>query len=1506
MYSPKYIIVLFCFILRVGAQNEFKKWYFGQYAGLDFMTNPPTILTGSMSTNEGCASIADAAGNLVMYTDGSTIYNKLHNTMANGTGLTGNSSTSQSGIIVKQPGNTNLYYVFSLGASGTGTLAYSIVDISLASGNGSVTVKNFTLRTSCAEKLTAARNCNGTDYWILAHDFNSSNFAAFELDATGVNTIAVVSLAGATYTGIGFVGNLKLSPNGKKLAAATQGGVGIQLFDFDASTGQVTNAVTLISGISAYGVEFSPDGTKLYGTQETGFNGFYQWDLCAGSNTAVIASVYTQSVQSQLAGMQLATDGKIYIARYGASTLAVIANPNVSGSGCNFIYNGQSVAPNLCRYNMPNFVTSGFKPPPPPFSFTVSNGYGCQAAAFTATTANSFTMQGCAATGYSLVSYLWMFGDPASGAQNTSTLFNPSHAFTTLGTYTVSLIRYYSCGGGSDTVKAAVNINQPCISVTSTSITCSTLGSATVAATGGVGPYSYTWMPGAQTTSVATGLSPGSYTITVHDFGNNFTYTAQTIFTSLIPLTGFLSNQTFLECFGAATGTASYGGVSGGSSTQYYQWSNGINTYSSTLPYINTLSAGLWSATVTDAVTGCKINDVFLVLQPTAQTVNIAASSPTGCAGSSITFTATSSGGTTPGYNYSWSNCNTNTCSVSETVAATYVYSVTSTDANNCGQQQTVSVLFVPNPVVAATSISICPFQTGTITASGATNYTWSLNGNILGTGGQLAVSPTVQTTYSVTGEALACSSAATVTVSIKPVPVVSITGNATVCAMQPLSLIASGGVTYSWSGPSAFTGSASQMLINATASNHAGIYNVIVTAANSCTAAVSETVAIKPLPVLNLSSSGSSVCLNTSTVTLYAAGTGTLYSWSPAAGLSSTNAGTTNSSPLSATVYSVVSFLNGCSATGTLTVAVVPPPSLSISLSSPSLCAQAFNGSANTVTLIASGASTYTLETPPQLSSTNGPPVSNITTQPPYVAGPATATLRGSNGVCTVASTVSILIVSNPAVSIANPTPVICAGDSYTYTAQGASSFSWSSATAGSTLYTSAGTAVAHPSVNSVFSVYGGSIGCNSASHQFSINVNPLPTLSVTPATTAICTGSAAVFKTYGTGTSFQWWPASYLNTTSGASVISTPGTNMTYSVTAFLNSCTTTAIADVSLLALPVPTISISPPQTCAFNQVTFIGYGAVGYQWQGPQEFYAQGNDVTWTPRAILSSGIYTVLGTDIHQCVGRSTASLTVYGLPVAYFLADKTDGCVPFCTKIKLENGTGDPAASATWELFGVVHTASVNICFNKPGQYVASGVIVDGHNCKASGTISFTAYQTPAAGFSFTPEKPVENLQEVTFTSFNPGHQNSWHVDHDPHPTSDGSIFRHLFSDAGIHPVTLITETDHHCSDTAVRYINVEADFAIYIPNTFTPNEDSRNEVFLPIMRGVKNYQLYIFDRLGNLNFSTREQQRGWDGSYSGGPCKEGIYTWKIILTSNAGMAKEMVGSVLLLRGADR
>jgi gliding motility-associated-like protein len=104
------------------------------------------------------------------------------------------------------------------------------------------------------------------------------------------------------------------------------------------------------------------------------------------------------------------------------------------------------------------------------------------------------------------------------------------------------------------------------------------------------------------------------------------------------------------------------------------------------------------------------------------------------------------------------------------------------------------------------------------------------------------------------------------------------------------------------------------------------------------------------------------------------------------------------------------------------------------------------------------------------------------------------------------------------------------------------------------------------------------------------------------------------------------------------------------------------------------------------------------------------------------------------------------------------------------------------------------------------------------------------------------------------------------------------------------------------CADTILKALKIEADLSVYVPNVFTPNDDYLNDVFLPITRAVKSYELLIFDRWGAIVFSTTKVEQGWDGTYRGEPCKMDVYVWKINLSSVNGEMKTMTGNVMLSR----
>ena len=292
------------------AQKEANIWHFGNNAGMDFNSGAPVAISGSaLATMEGCASIADETGVLRFYTDGITVWNNTHNPMPDGFGLMGSGSSTQSGVIVPQPGSDDFYYVFTVMQLGLADgFRYSIVDMTLDGGLGDIVpgTKNTPILTPTSEKITAAANGVNDNIWVLTHKWGTDEFYAYEVTPTGFVSTPVISAVGIVHTGtINYtLGQMKISPDGSNLALATYSNAVNQLFDFDNVTGVVSNPITLTATPYDYGVEFSPDGSKLYIAQADlppgGPFELNQWDISSGVPVTIAASktLFLSSLQT--------------------------------------------------------------------------------------------------------------------------------------------------------------------------------------------------------------------------------------------------------------------------------------------------------------------------------------------------------------------------------------------------------------------------------------------------------------------------------------------------------------------------------------------------------------------------------------------------------------------------------------------------------------------------------------------------------------------------------------------------------------------------------------------------------------------------------------------------------------------------------------------------------------------------------------------------------------------------------------------------------------------------------------------------------------------------------------------------------------------------------------------------------------------------------------------------------------------------------------------------------
>ena len=482
---------------------------------------------------------------------------------------------------------------------------------------------------------------------------------------------------------------------------------------------------------------------------------------------------------------------------------------------------------------------------------------------------------------------------------------------------------------------------------------------------------------GTVTLSLTAPTLAGAYTLTLTDpnSGKSSECTSQLTINPL-PNVGILVDGATTFCQGGSVTLTATGGVSG-----QYLWSDGETSDS-----IVVTSSGTFTVSWTDANACSKTSDpVSVVVNPLPNVVITPSGPTTFCQGGSVTLTA--SGATS----YSWSTGSTDD---HITVSSSGTYTVTGTDGNGCVNQASVTVTVNPLPNVtigASGPTTFCQGGSVVLTASGAKSYLWSTGA----TADHITV--TASGTYSVTGtDANGCSNGASTSVTVNPLPHVSITPNGptTFCQGGSVTLTASGAVSYLWS-----TGAtSSQITVSAT-----GIYSVTGTDANGCSNSASIGVVVNPLPTITITAGGPTTFCAGGSVTLTASG-GVSYLWSNG---STSNQITVNSSG----TFSVVGTdANGCSnGAGPVTVTVNPNPAVSIAPTGPTtFCAGASVLLTSSVSGDPNGPFSYQW-------SLNGAPINGATASSYAASAPGTYTVTVTDSSTTqCSSTSNSVVVSN------------------------------------------------------------------------------------------------------------------------------------------------------------------------------------------------------------------------------------------------------------------------------------------------------------------------------------------------------------------------------------------------------------------------------------------------------------------------------------------------------------
>lgn len=429
-------ILLFVWLMAlssayVSAQNrQNNQWYFNN-AALDFNSGQPVEVSGSaMITSEGSASVADRfTGQLLFYTNGITLWNRLNQPMPNGTGLLGGSealtSSTTAAVIMPRPGNPSQYYVFTVDEfGGNGGLRMNLVDMNLQGGLGDVVAgqKNILISNdNISEKLTYAPLPDNSGYWLVSRQWLDNTYLAWRVTAAGISSTPVISTAGTST--INGAGHLTFSRDFSRLANAYVVGV-VDLLSFDPASGQVAAIASLPvpTGSSVYGVEFSPNGRYLYVSNL--LDGIFQFDLAAAN----IAGSRQTVADAYAATLRLAPDCKIYAAD---GQLAAIPNPDLPAPACGYIPAAVNLQSGGSSYGLPGRVVYADLPAAA-VQLNIAADPACPGSEIQFSLAGLLPAQ----------PVQWNFGDNANGVLAGATV---SHVYSQPGQYSVQAIVAVDC-----------------------------------------------------------------------------------------------------------------------------------------------------------------------------------------------------------------------------------------------------------------------------------------------------------------------------------------------------------------------------------------------------------------------------------------------------------------------------------------------------------------------------------------------------------------------------------------------------------------------------------------------------------------------------------------------------------------------------------------------------------------------------------------------------------------------------------------------------------------------------------------------------------------------------------------------------------------------------------------------------------------------------------------------------------------------------------------------------
>lgn len=316
---------------------------------------------------------------------------------------------------------------------------------------------------------------------------------------------------------------------------------------------------------------------------------------------------------------------------------------------------------------------------------------------------------------------------------------------------------------------------------------------------------------------------------------------------------------------------------------------------------------------------------------------------------------------------------------------------------------------------------------------------------------------------------------------------------------------------------------------------------------------------------------------------------------------------------------------------------------------------------------------------------------------------------------------------------------------------------------------------------------------------------------------------------------------------------------------------------------------------------------------YQWTpttGIADPNAKESDCT-----IENSTQLTVTATDRWGCLSDTALyNIEITHIPTidGHYIISPKSGCIPM--EVLFSSQVSPEQSQHTWIITDengvdtIFTDRNFTYIFEEPGEYSVALYTSSATGCNDSirlhNIISVSDY--PVANFSYDPADP-QNGRPIYFHDLSTGDDivsYEWGFgDGGTSNTAEAEHSYHVNSNEAFNVIHTVTNKNG-CSSTAMQTIAIEDKFVLYVPSSFTPNDDDLNDIFIPTTRDIAQYQLYIYDRYGSLVFYTEDTAQGWDGTTDGKTCKPGIYTYLIKYIRFSNLQEELIarGSITLVR----